>query len=850
MYLRSVYILVYLGFVGFAIFLLLRPAVDFHASAPIELSRTSAEERGREVLRILSLDPDTLAVMARPVQRIAFYKMLTADGADRTSITPAHLTNSGYPLGGWNIMYSGSYDEVTAIVSDDVLFEQIGSMRVALDNQGRVRNLRAGSSHSDVFVEGDSLSEVLHTLLTSFGYNPSFYITESDTAFNDTEFIQSVPLREQDVIRYGNQTGSTGNYNGREKIRLDRIGTSGVGPDYIEITIVPDYLVTETDTSFSITYGVRPVQFLAAYHDNDAETLAGESPVEIIFSIFSILLIVVICMVAGLRQLSRGEVIWGRGLRIFIALFIAFVLYRSLILINLYFRVLDANVITIDVLLSMLVGAIQASFVALAYITWESLARKQDQEQVPHVDAIWGWNIFQKKIGKAFLAAYGYAGLALAVWAIVLYAFDMVYYQYDGQFGFLEPSSSYPSLTAMLNGVLYSWLGAVVVVGVPVSVLMNFVNRSSVLVAIGSILAGLFMSKGIMFVATTGSAFIELFAFAALAFPLILAFRYYGILTLAVSFWLIFLSVRIFLYYGSPDPNVEIHGYVLIIGFFIPLIFGLLAHHYGRNDLRESRFIPDYEKRLKKQMQMEREFQIAKESQYALMPKSPPQVENIDIRGFFVPSFDVGGDFYDHIVLKDSSGRPEKMVMAVVDVSGKGMKAALTAIFTSGLLLSRMNSSDNDPSQVLNGINGVLLDRIERQMFITSILAVLDISSGKVDFVNAGHCKPVLVRKGSAILVESEGLRLPLGIRDDTRYTTTSFILQPGDTLYFYSDGLPEAKSRSGAMFGYDRVPSFFERITKQETKSSTICERIKKEVLEFSEYDLADDLTVLVVRF
>src|SRR5690606_14181797 len=108
----------------------------------------------------------------------------------------------------------------------------------------------------------------------------------------------------------------------------------------------------------------------------------------------------------------------------------------------------------------------------------------------------------------------------------------------------------------------------------------------------------------------------------------------------------------------------------------------------------------------------------------------------IDVRGFFIPSFDVGGDFYEHLVRKDGLSGLEELFLTVVDVSGKGMKAALTAIFTSGLLLSRVRSRDSVPARILSDVNGLLHERIERQMFVTCILARYSIESRVLEYVN------------------------------------------------------------------------------------------------------------------
>jgi serine phosphatase RsbU (regulator of sigma subunit) len=297
------------------------------------------------------------------------------------------------------------------------------------------------------------------------------------------------------------------------------------------------------------------------------------------------------------------------------------------------------------------------------------------------------------------------------------------------------------------------------------------------------------------------------------------------------------------------DGSVHLNGFILFFSLIVPFGVGLVFHHYGRNSLHDNRFVPEYEQRLKKQMRLEREFQIAKESQYALLPKSAPDIHGVDVKGFFIPSFDVGGDFYEHVVKEDDHGHGDELFVTVVDVSGKGMKAALTAIFTSGLLLSRVRSQDCDPAQIVSDVNRLLFERVERQMFVTCILAKYSVNTGLLEYVNAGHCQPILVRDGKAQLLTSALPRFPLGIRSSVTYKDSHTQLQQGDTVFFYSDGLPEAKSHTGELFDYNKVPDLCEKAVTEFRTSHEMCEFIKKHMLNYSNYELADDLTVVVMR-
>jgi sigma-B regulation protein RsbU (phosphoserine phosphatase) len=201
----------------------------------------------------------------------------------------------------------------------------------------------------------------------------------------------------------------------------------------------------------------------------------------------------------------------------------------------------------------------------------------------------------------------------------------------------------------------------------------------------------------------------------------------------------------------------------------------------------------------------------------------------------------VGGDFFDYQTVGD------ELMITVVDVSGKAMKAAFSAIFTSGLLLSRVASKH--PAQVLTDINPMLHERTDKQTFITCLLARYDFKSRVFRFANAGHCRPLLKRGGSVQYLNAPLPRFPLGFRSDVTYSETEFQLQPGDVVMLYSDGLPEARNPQGVLYDYPAMERLLGDIDAVALSAEQMCDVIRQEILTFSNYDLADDMTVVVLK-
>lgn len=845
MHLRSVYIIVYLGVLGIILFLLLRPSIDFNTHSPIELNKNQVESIGFEKLIELGMDTAGVRAMPRRYQRVGLYEEKTDPESGLRLTNPIEIRSSGVPLSGWSVMYAGIYEEVTSITSDEVLFGQIGKAILSFDTQGRVRTFRGNPEFNDSFVSGVDLIEASSSVVELFGYDPKGFVL-SDT-------IPIVSLQRDFYNPESNIQNEED--DGTRTLTWEAGPERGTGPIELSLTYKPEVRtlnnLSDTTSIGNIENGIQIVRFYASYHELDtSEASSSEvSSGEIIFSVVTVAMLVLLIIITGLRQLFRGEVIWVRALTLFGVTVIGYISYRILVLQNLYYQILSDSMIMIDILLYVFVSIIGAALIALSYLAWEGIARKQNQEQIPHIDSIWRGNLYQQKIGKAILAGYGYAGLALAMWAIGMYFFKLVYFQYDGQLGFMDPSSSFPWLTTLLNSWLYTWFTTFGAVALVTSLLMNFISRSVIQVGLASIISALFVSQAYNFIDITGLWYQQWIVYILMMIPVVLAFKYYGIITAAVSVWIMFVVVRLFVYLGSLDGSVHLNGFILLISLMVPFVVGLVFHHFGRNSLHDERFVPEYEQKLKKQMRLEREFQIAKESQYALLPKAAPDIKGVDVKGFFIPSFDVGGDFYEHVVRQNDHGHGDELFVTVVDVSGKGMKAALSAIFTSGLLLSRVRSQDCDPAKIVSDVNSLLYERVEKQMFVTCILAKYSIKNGLLEYVNAGHCQPILVRNGKAQLLSSALPRFPLGIRANVTYNDSHIQLEPGDTVFFYSDGLPEAKSTSGQLFDYANVPELCEQAVTDFRTSHEMCEFIKKRMLNFSNYELADDLTVVVLR-
>lgn len=240
------------------------------------------------------------------------------------------------------------------------------------------------------------------------------------------------------------------------------------------------------------------------------------------------------------------------------------------------------------------------------------------------------------------------------------------------------------------------------------------------------------------------------------------------------------------------------------------------------------------------------ELEAARKMQLSLMPSKPPQIKGFDIAGCCIPASDVGGDLFDFVWIGKKS---DKLCIPVVDVSGKGMDAALTAVYTSGALVSETQHED-DVAKVAHNLNSAILSRNNRSRFVSLLMIALDVSSQKIEYVNAGQTKPILLRNEQFVTLKGTGARFPLGVMKTPHYQSEGLQLMAGDILLLYTDGVTEAMNAELEMFGENRLQMLFLDLARQRIPASDMALHIKNEVIHFSGLDeQQDDLTIVVLK-
>jgi phosphoserine phosphatase RsbU/P len=241
---------------------------------------------------------------------------------------------------------------------------------------------------------------------------------------------------------------------------------------------------------------------------------------------------------------------------------------------------------------------------------------------------------------------------------------------------------------------------------------------------------------------------------------------------------------------------------------------------------------------------MEEELSLARKIQQGLLPKENPDIKELDITGISIPALSVGGDYYDFIKLDD-----KRLLIVVADVSGKGMSAALYMSKIQGMvqLAAYMYKS---PKEILNEVNRRIYESIERNSFITMILALFDLETRKVSICRAGHSKPLIRTNGKFEYVSSEGIGLGLEKGPLFEETLEEKILpiSPGAVYMFYSDGLNEAMNEKAVEYGEDNIYKIVKENDKLPAKD--LQKTIINSVDKFrGTAEQNDDLTLVIVK-
>ena len=232
--------------------------------------------------------------------------------------------------------------------------------------------------------------------------------------------------------------------------------------------------------------------------------------------------------------------------------------------------------------------------------------------------------------------------------------------------------------------------------------------------------------------------------------------------------------------------------------------------------------LEDLQQELRERERIEQELQVARRIQQTSLPEKVPALEGWRISPYYRPAREVGGDFYDFHLLSEG-----KLGLVVGEATGKGVPLSL-----------------DSPGEVLEQTNEALFARIPANMFVTCFYAILDSESGHLSYANAGHDLPYLRRSGEAEELRARGM--PLGLMPGMGYEEKEVVLEEGESVLFYSDGLVEAHDPEDEMFGFPRVRA----LLAEHSEEGPLDDFLLRELYSFvgEGWEQEDDITLLTL--
>jgi len=201
------------------------------------------------------------------------------------------------------------------------------------------------------------------------------------------------------------------------------------------------------------------------------------------------------------------------------------------------------------------------------------------------------------------------------------------------------------------------------------------------------------------------------------------------------------------------------------------------------------------------QESLKRDLSLARQVQQGFLPRQSPSIPGYEFFHFYEPASQVGGDFYDYILLPGN-----RLAVIVADVSGKGVSAALLMAKVTSEARYHLVSTSR-PSEAVNGLSQAFGSYGWSERFVTFVMAVIDYKRHEVTLVNAGHMAPLLRRRDGTVAAVAEHISgVPLGVDADWQYEEFRFTLEPGEILTAFTDGFSEAENVNRELYGLERL--------------------------------------------
>ena len=277
----------------------------------------------------------------------------------------------------------------------------------------------------------------------------------------------------------------------------------------------------------------------------------------------------------------------------------------------------------------------------------------------------------------------------------------------------------------------------------------------------------------------------------------------------------------------------------------------VLARAFSNMSEKMRGYVREIVKITSEKQRLDTELSVAADIQTNMLPvhfPAFPDRKEFDLYAVMDPAKEVGGDFYDFFLIDD-----DHLACVIADVSGKGVPAALFMVISKTLLKNvTMSSVYASPAEILFDVNNRLCEGNEDSMFVTAWLGILTISTGELVSACAGHEYPVFYRKDKGFVLERDPHGMALGALADAKFRDVHWKLSPGDMLFLYTDGVPEATNDRNEQFGNKRMLEALRRSReKNGADLASFLRTVREQIDEYvGDAPQFDDLTMMCVTY
>ncbi len=239
---------------------------------------------------------------------------------------------------------------------------------------------------------------------------------------------------------------------------------------------------------------------------------------------------------------------------------------------------------------------------------------------------------------------------------------------------------------------------------------------------------------------------------------------------------------------------------------------------------------------------MQRELQMAREMQSSFLPQEIPQLDGWQFAARWLPAREVAGDYFDFIPLDDHN-----LGLVIADVTDKGAPAALFMIFTNSIIRGSVHPSI-PPAESIRSANRLIVDKSPNAMFVSLVYTSINVESGEMKWVNAGHNPPIYYNGSEDTFHRLPPTGMVLGIEIEAAFEQHAQTIQPGDFVLYYTDGLIDAVNAEEEDFGMARLEEIVQ--ANRHESAEELIGRLENAVAEHSGAATPfDDITIMVVR-